>query len=438
MRLLLIILPMLFSLSFAEQKPNFIIILSDDAGYADFGFQSSKEFKTPHIDSIAVNGATFTNAYVPGCVCSPSRAGLLTGRYQARFGHENNLPPGHKLGLPTTETTFADNMKALGYKTAVIGKWHLGYQPQYHPNKRGFDYFYGLLQGSRSYKKYTKPSDNRVIQLNGIPTDEVDEYMTDRLGDNAATFITDNKAVPFFLYLSFTAVHGPYQSKEEDLKFFENADLSKPRKNLAAMTKSLDDNVGKVLNALKQCKLTENTIVVFLNDNGGTGPAVNTPLNGKKGTLYEGGIRVPFCMQWPAKIKKGQVLNQAIIGLDLLPTAISAAGSIVPAGQKLDGVSLLPLLTGTESKIKRALYWRKHTGSSTAWAALREGKWKLHKQTDKYMLFDLVADPAEQIDVKEKHLEIFSELQNKLKNWEKQMIPPKWGKGSEIKKAKKS
>ena len=413
----------------ASSKPNVIVILSDDAGYADFGFQGSKEFKTPHIDSIAANGAVFTNGYVSGCVCSPSRAGFMTGRYQARFGHENNLPPGCKLGMSIKEATFADKMKELGYYTGVIGKWHLGYQPEYHPNKRGFDWFYGCLQGSRSYWKISKPSDHRVIQFNGKPTEETDEYMTDRLGDNAVKFINENKAQPFFLYLSFTAVHGPYQSKKEDVDFFASTALSKSRQNLAGMTKSLDENVGKVLSALKNNSLLDNTILVFLNDNGGTGPAVNEPLYGKKGTLYEGGTRVPFCIQWPSKIKQGIRLTEAVCAIDLLPTAIAAAGG--SAVKDLDGVNLVPYLTGAETLKPRKLYWRRHSGSDTAWSTVRSGKWKLHRQPEGYRLFNLETDLQEQNDVKSSHKEVFEQLKNDLANWESQMIPPLFGKGAE-------
>ena len=431
MRLIILFL-LTFSIEWiwAQAKPNFIIILSDDAGYADFGFQGNNSFKTPNIDSIAENGVTFTNGYVSGCVCSPSRAGLITGRYQARFGHENNLPPGNKLGLPTSERTFADILKQAGYKTAVIGKWHLGYEDEYHPNNRGFDWFYGCLQGSRNYWRIKQPSKHRVIQFNGQETEEVDQYLTDRLGDNAVKFINENKSSPFFMYLSFTAVHGPYQAKESDVKVFNKSQLSKSRRNLAGMTKSLDDNVGKVLKALADNKIFDNTIVTFLNDNGGTGPAINTPLNGKKGTLYEGGTRVPFCIQWPARFKDGQKFKQPVIALDLLPTAIEAAGINLKDYKSLDGLSLIPYLTGKEKMAERTLFWRKHTGAETAWAALRKGEWKLHKQVSGYKLFNLTNDVSEQNDIKDNHKDIFRHLKGELAQWESEMKPPLFGKGS--------
>ena len=338
--------------------------------------------------------------------------------------------------MSTKEVTFADSMKSLGYFTGVIGKWHLGYQPEYHPNKRGFDWFYGCLQGSRSYWKIDSPSKNRLIQFNGKETEETDQYMIDRLGDNAVSFISQNHKKPFFLYLSFTAVHGPYQSRPEDLNSLGALELSKSRKNLAAMTKSLDDNVAKVLKALKDHKIYENTLIAFLNDNGGTGPAENMPLSGKKGTLYEGGIRVPFCMQWPARIKGGQTLSEPVIAIDLLPSAIAATGEKVPEEQKLDGLNLLPYLSGKVDVLPRKLFWRKHTGAPTAWAALREGQWKLHKQHDGYQLFNLKSDLQEKSDLKESNPEVFRRLKKDLAAWEAEMMPPLFGAGAKLRAGK--
>ena len=240
----------IFSLCFsvAQAKPNIVVLFADDAGYADFGFQPAvrKEMKqlTPHIDSIAAAGVRCSNAYMSGSVCSPSRAGLMTGRYQQRFGHDNNLPPGFQSGLPLSETFGAKRLQRLGYKTGLIGKWHLGYPANFHPNRRGFDWFYGCLQGSRSYFPYKKPHPYRVLQENGKPTPE-SGYVTDRLGDAACRFIAKNKKDTFYLFVSFTAPHGPLQAKKDDLDTLGHIRQVRRRK-YAGLIKSLDDNVGKI------------------------------------------------------------------------------------------------------------------------------------------------------------------------------------------------
>ncbi|MDB4378913.1 sulfatase-like hydrolase/transferase [Akkermansiaceae bacterium] len=319
--------------SVGSAQPNIIILYSDDAGYADFGFQpncaADMKKLTPNIDRIAKEGARFTNAYMAGSVCSPSRAGLMTGRYQQRFGYDNNLPPGFQSGLDLKEKFGVNYLKPLGYTTGLVGKWHLGYPEEYHPNKRGFDWFYGLLQGSRPYYEIPKPSAHRVIQENGRITKE-DSYVTDRFGDAACRFIRENKEVPFFLFVSFTSPHGPLQPKPEDVKRVAHID-QKRRASYAGLVVSLDDNVGKVLDCLKAEGLDEDTIVLFTNDNGGqtANGANNSPLQGKKGTLWEGGVRVPWVMRWRGEIPAGRVIDQPVIALDLLPTLIEAAGGEV-------------------------------------------------------------------------------------------------------------
>ena len=302
----------------AGEPANVVILYADDAGYADFGFQSitdeAMEGLTPHIDSIASAGVRFTNAYMSGAVCSPSRAGMLTGRYQQRFGHELNIPPGYmKGGLPLTERTIADRMKAAGYATGIIGKWHLGYPPPYQPNRRGFDRFFGLLQGSRPYFPMKKPTPHRVVQLNGEPTPE-SGYVTDRFGNGAAEFIKAHRDRPFFLYVSFTSPHGPLQAKVSDLAKLDHI-KDKRRRTYAGMVKCMDDNVGRILATLRECGLENKTLVVFTNDNGGqtkTG-AVNTPLKGHKGQIWEGGIRVPMSMRWPGRIAEKTVVDDPVI-----------------------------------------------------------------------------------------------------------------------------
>ncbi|MCP3917169.1 MAG: sulfatase [bacterium] len=415
------------------RRPNIVLIFSDDAGYADFGFQpdvrADAASLTPHIDSIAAAGARLTSFYVSGCVCSPSRAGLLTGRYQQRFGHEQNIPPGYKKGgMSLEETTVADRLSAAGYATGIVGKWHLGYPPQYHPNERGFDFFYGCLQGSRSYFPYDEPTPHRVIQENGEPTKE-EGYVTDRLGDAAVRFVREHKAEPFFLFLSFTAPHGPLQAKPEDLEALASIEKQRRRK-YAGLVKAMDDNVGKLLAALREEELVQDTIVVFTNDNGGqTGTgANNAPLRGKKGTLWEGGVRVPFCVRWPGVVAPASVIDEPVIALDLLPTFVAAAGGELDGGKPLDGTSLVPLLAGEADALgERAFFWRK--GGSQGPVAMRFERWKLVRPARDVpaQLFDLSADIGEASDLAQVHPERTQELLGRIAAWEKGLIEPLWG-----------
>ena len=421
-------------------KPNIVVLYSDDAGYADFGFQpncvADMKKLTPNIDRIAKEGARFSNAYMAGSVCSPSRAGLMTGRYQQRFGYDNNLPPGFQSGLELKETFGVKRMKALGYTTGLIGKWHLGYPADYHPNKRGFDWFYGLLQGSRPYFAIEKVSAHRVIQENGVVTQEVG-YATDRFGDAACRFIKANKEKPFYLFVSFTAPHGPLQPKPEDAARTAHI-RNKKRAKYAGLVVSLDDNVGKVLDCLKAEGLDEDTIVVFTNDNGGqtlTG-ADNTPLQGKKGTLWEGGVRVPWAMQWKGKIPAGSVIDEPVIALDLLPTFVEAADGKIAPEWKLDGRSFFNLLAGkakatTATEVPRSLFWRQ--GGSAGPRAMRRGKWKLlhdRKGGDEPALFDLSKDIGEANNLASDKPEVLKSMLEELDGWEKEMLEPRWGPGA--------
>ena len=422
----------------AAQQPNVVILFSDDAGYADFGFQPNvvdeMRHRTPHIDSIARDGVRFTDAYVSGAVCSPSRAGLMTGRYQQRFGYDNNLPPGTKDGLDLKETFGSKRMQELGYKTGLVGKWHLGYPDAFHPNKRGWDWFYGLLQGSRGYHPSPTVSAHRVIQENGKATKE-EGYVTDRFGDAACRFIRANKSAPFYLFVSFTTPHAPNQPKKSDLP--RVADIEgKQRKAHCGLLISLDDNVGKILACLQDEGLAENTLVIFTNDNGGathTG-AKNTPLLGKKGNLTEGGIRVPMVMRWPGTIPKGSVVEDPVITLDFLPTMVEMAGHAVDAEWKLDGRSLLPLLKGESKALaERPLFWRK-AGSGGA-RAMRKGPWKVvHDRREKEApkLFNLADDISESTDLANKgeaHKKRLAGMLAEMDAWESEMEEPRWGAG---------
>lgn len=413
-----------------NEKPNVIIILADDAGYADFGFQGSNEFQTPNIDKIAKSGVRFSQGYVSASVSSPSRAGILTGRYQERFGHENNLPEvplygttSENSGLNVNEKTLADILKGQGYTTGIIGKWHLGAHENFHPLNRGFDYFYGFLGGSRSYWD-TEEIDVRRLYRNKslVP---FKGYLTDVLADDAVNYIDANSAKPFFLYLSFSAVHEPVEAKPEVLTQFQNI-KNEGRRKLAAMTFSMDEAVGKVMNKLKKNNLLENTIIFFLSDNGGPTAqnfSNNGILSGTKGSKKEGGIRVPFLMQWKGKIKENTVYNNPVISLDIFKTIVDITNTNNNGLKQLDGVNLLPYLSGINTaKPHKTLYWKR--GS---YAAIRDNDWKLIRYPDRLPeLYNLKNDIGECNNLANKNQKTVQELMKKLFEWECQMSPARW------------
>ncbi|MHC5023380.1 MAG: sulfatase-like hydrolase/transferase [Planctomycetota bacterium] len=333
-------------------RPNIVLLYSDDAGWADFGFQehaaADVRTLTPNIDRIAAEGMQFSQAYMAGVVCSPSRAAMLTGRYQQRFGHENNIPVGYmRGGLDRRQRTIAEHLSARGYVTGLVGKWHLGYPEGYQPNDRGFDEFIGLLQGSRRYHPIPDVSPHRVIQHNGVARPEAG-YVTDRFGDAACAFIREYRDRPFFLFVSFTAPHGPLQPRHEDEAFLAGLGIErKARRNFAGLMHALDQNVGRIMATLSECGLDDRTLVIFTNDNGGQTKvgADNGPLHGLKGDVYEGGSRVPMVFRFPGRIAAGGRCDVPVISLDYLPTFMAMAGGDLE-GVPHDGVNLVPLLTG--------------------------------------------------------------------------------------------
>lgn len=417
------------------KSPNVVIIMSDDAGYADIGFSGSdlgkSNFSTPNLDALANNGTHFSQGYVTASVCSPSRAGFITGRYQQRFGHEYNLPvspePGDDYqysGLPVGETTLADYFKAAGYQTSLIGKWHLGLAPQFHPNKRGFDEFYGILGGGRSYWDDQKPASRyRQVYRNQQP-ENYRGYLTDVLTNEAVRQInsTDKKS-PFFMFLSHTAVHAPMEAKPELLAKVAHIKDEK-RRILAAMTLSLDESMARVISALKAQQLIDNTIVIFINDNGGPSDynaSLNTPLSGVKGTLYEGGVRVPFVISWPGVIPAGKTYPDMVSSLDIMPTLLAAIDYKEPLNKPLDGVNLLPFITAdTEQVPHQTLYWRR-----AAFAAIRHENYKLVRFPDRpAVLYDIKNDRAEQRNLADTKPAIVRDLMTKLFAWETQLSAP--------------
>lgn len=406
-----------------EAKPNFLIILSDDVGWAEYGFQGGKDIPTPNIDSIAQAGVRFPQGYVSGPYCSPTRAGLMTGRYQTRFGHEFNSVA-QQTGLALTERTMADRLHDLGYATCAVGKWHLGRRPAYRPMARGFDDFYGTLANTA----YFHPSqfvDSRVSPDVQAVTED-DYYTTDAFGDRVVEWLDEHQDQPWFVYLPFNAQHAPLQAPQKYVERFGHI-KDENRRKFAAMMSAMDDAVGKVLAKIRSLGQEENTLIVFLSDNGGpTGQTTssNLPLRGGKGTTFEGGVRVPFCMQWKGALPAGKTYDAPIIQLDLLPTAVTAAGGVVDPAWKLDGVDLLPYLTGQNAgKPHEALYWR----FGDQWA-IRHGDWKLvvgpPRTGRQPQLYNLVADASEAHNLATEQPEKVKELQSLWDKWNAEQAPP--------------
>jgi arylsulfatase A-like enzyme len=412
------------------KKPNVIVIVADDLGYTDIGAQGiAKDVKTPNIDALAKDGVRFTNAYVSCPVCSPSRAGFLTGRYQERFGHEHNPAPElenrGKFGLPLDQVTLANEMKKAGYATGAIGKWHEGTKPEYRPQKRGFDEFFGFLGGAHGYvNSKIEPKGENSIRRGDTPVDEP-AYLTDAIGREAVSFIDRHQKEPFFLYVPFNAVHTPQAAPPKYREPFKDV-ADQKRMMMLSMLYAMDENVGKIVKKVRDANLEENTLIIFFSDNGGPTDAnasENKPLRGYKGQVWEGGIRVPFMMHWKGQIPASQVMDQAIISLDVFPTAMAAIGATPDEKLKLDGVNLLPLVKG-ESKFTphETLYWR----FSPAWA-IRDGDFKLLLTRDgKKGLYDLSKDIGEKKNLLEAMPEKAQELKAKYDAWAKTLPQPLW------------
>ena len=423
-----------FKTKAAVKRPNIVLLFADDAGYADFGFQGSLKFKTPHLDRLAKSGVRFSEMYVTASVCGPSRAGLLTGRYQQRFGfEENNVPgimsksglTGEDMGLPLGIPTIGNYMQKLGYRTAVFGKWHMGEADRYHPLKRGFDEFYGFRGGARSYFAYPenrKPNRGRRIERGFLDFKEHEGYLTDVLADETCAFIERNKKKPFFAFVSFNAVHLPMETDPKDKDEF--AQLDGKRRKVAQMTLSLDRACGQIVNKLKELGLEDNTLIVFTNDNGGPtdkNASSNYPLSGIKATHLEGGIRVPGIMVWPGKLPTGSVYTNPVSTLDLLPTFVEAAGGDASLIEGLDGVNLVPYLQGVKKEIPhQTLYWKKENRGT-----IRDGDWKLLRFPDRPAeLYNIVEDPSEQNNLATEHPEKVKALYKKLFAWELELERP--------------
>jgi arylsulfatase A-like enzyme len=423
----------------AATQPNLVIFYADDLGWGELGCQGDAEIPTPHIDSLAKNGIRFTNGYVAATYCSPSRAGLMTGRYPTRFGHEFNSVA-NVTGLRLDQTTLANRLKTLGYATAAIGKWHLGGGPEYRPTRRGFDEFFGTLANTPFFHP-TNFVDSRVSNDVKAITDPT-FYTTDAYAERALDWMKKNASKPYFLYLPFNAQHAPLQAPKKYLERFPKITDEK-RQLFAAMMAAMDDAIGRVLAQVRAMGQEENTIFFFISDNGGPTSSTtskNGPLRGFKMTTYEGGPRIPYLMQWKGKIPAGKTYDFPVMNLDVLPTAITAAGGKVDSSWKLDGVDLLPYLTGANAaRPHPTLYWR----YGPQWA-IRHGDMKLVVSkggSGQPELYNLAADIGESKDLASAQPAKVKELQALWDKWSAEQAPasapdgPAGGKGT--KKGKK-
>ena len=434
-------------------QPNIIIILADDMGYGDLGCTGSTTIKTPHIDSLAAGGMFCSRGYVASSVCSPSRAGLLTGRDPRRFGYEGNLNGDPKeyptrpecLGLPTGEHTLADHLKAAGYRTGLVGKWHLGDSAIFHPNQRGFDDFCGMLDGTHTYF----PADGKnKIERNGQPVTEFSSpYLTDFFTDEAIRWMgTKDKTAatkPFFLYLSYNAPHGPMEATEADIKLYSHIE-DKTRRTYAAMMHAMDRGIGRVQDWLKSEGKDSNTLIVFFSDNGGAtyNGSWNGSLSGAKGVLLEGGVRVPMIWSWPGKIPAGKRYNAPVSSLDLLPTFLAAAGAkplalTPPAPHEdsenrelatrlygaYDGMDVLPFFTSGTEQPDRTFFWRLQ-----GQRAVLHGEDKLISLSHRPpQLFQPGRDPGEATDLSTIRADTMKDLFKRLGEWESSLeTVPLW------------
>ena len=434
-------------LNSAYAKPNFVIFLADDLGYGDVGYQGGN-VPTPQIDSIAKDGVVFSDGYVSCPVCAPSRAGILTGRYQQSFGFWDNVGPFRvssevRPGIPLEIPILSERLNELGYICGLFGKTHEGDSEEMMAFNR-WDEFFGFNNGASNYLPgmnhphnpifHNKKIISRSYEKRGINRDQIikkgvleidrEQYLTDLISDYAVSFIEENHDRPFLCYLPFNAIHGPFQAHRELYEKYKSEKNHQRRLNMA-MLDSMDHNIGRVLKILKKLSLEEDTMVIFLSDNGGHEASPNLPLRGKKATYWEGGLRVPFCMKWPSKIEAGELYRKPVISLDLFPTIVRAAGGNTDPSHKLDGVDLMPYLKNSkQGDPHRNLFWI--WGSRKA---IRTGDFKAMSQDEgkSWQLYNLRNDISEQHDLADERALKLEQLIKKFNAWEKELIPQQWG-----------
>ncbi|TWT78865.1 Arylsulfatase precursor [Planctomycetes bacterium CA13] len=422
------------------EKPNIIVFMADDMGFADTGFTGSEDILTPNLDKLAASGVIFKQGYVNHAFCGPSRAALLSGRYQHRFGFETNPaydPANPAMGIDPGEKLFPERLQEAGYVTGAVGKWHLGAAEPFHPNNRGFDYFYGFLGGGHDYFRIDLTQSVKEAYLQGLvrnrrPAD-FEGYLTTALSRDAAEFVETNKNEPFFLYVAYNAPHAPQQAPPEDIERYKHIP-DKKRRVYAAMVDVMDRGIGEVVTALERNQLRDNTLIFFLSDNGGPQPSKsqpgkwngsdNQPFRGGKGNLYDGGVHVPFIASWPAMISPGQTFDSPVIALDIARTAVAVAGADATVEPTMEGVDLIPFVTGKNATAPHdALFWRDGDGRKWSVLAADGTKHVQDNDTKSPQLFFLPDDVGEQDNVLESHPERAQELYAKWSKWNESNVP---------------
>ncbi|MEM9585826.1 MAG: sulfatase-like hydrolase/transferase [Planctomycetota bacterium] len=418
----------------AVDRPNVMLILADDLGYGDIGVHGCTDIPTPNIDSLAADGVRFTNGYSSHPFCSPMRAGLMACRYQHRFGYVTNVafdPHNQQMGLPTSETTIAKRLTSAGYRTGMVGKWHLGAHANFHPMKRGFEFFYGFLGGGHDYFRVDttvalNENYRAALDDNGKPT-SFDGYLTDALTDKALEFLSQQTdGQPYFLYVAYNAPHGPLQAPKRKLDQFKSIPNNK-RRTYAAMVSAMDDQIGRLLNEIDRRGERESTLVFFLSDNGGpehANASDNGQLRGQKGDVWEGGIRVPFLMRMPGTIPAGAIYEKPVISLDVSRTALHVAGINVSPDDPVEGVNLIPHVNGAKTDAPHdALFWRMQFDAQ--WA-VRSGSRKLVRRPEGLSLYDLNADVSESMDLARQQATTVSQLRTKFDGWTRTNQPARF------------
>jgi arylsulfatase A-like enzyme len=409
-------------------RPNVVFILADDLGWGDLSCYGRPDYKTPNLDRLAAQGVRFTDAYSASAVCTPTRCGFITGRYPARLkiGLVEPLPAtNHNVGLDPQHPTIASLLKGSGYETALIGKWHLGFRPEWGPNAHGFDEFFGVLAGAVDYHMHKNGLGEPDLYENLTPV-EKNGYLTDLLTERAVSFIKRRRTAPFYLSLHYTAPHWPWQDRKGGERVIFTRKTIEPvtmggggsLKLYAEMMRSLDEGVGQVMRALKTAGLERNTLVIFTSDNGGERFSYQWPFSGEKGDLLEGGIRVPAIVSWPTVVPSRRVSNQMAITMDGTATILAAAETPPDQRYSLDGINLLPLIKGASSVQDRTFFWRIYDQD-----AVRQGKWKYLRDGTQRKLFDLSVDQHEQADFSSKNSDVLERLSAAFAKWDQQMLP---------------
>ena len=421
----------------SRSKPNVVLIIMDDMGYGDIGSYGAPDARTPNIDRLAREGIRLTNAYANGPNCTPTRASLITGRYQQRVGLEWPLGSSEQeRGLPVTGRSLPALLRSNGYDTGLIGKWHLGFKPEFGPNAHGFDEFFGFLSGAVDYYSHRRGDGTPDLFENTTPI-EVPDYLTDEITRRSVRFIDNHAAKPFFLEVAYNATHWPFQppnhrptdphavprpNEQGDMRLYQGPEDAEPasRRDYVRMLERADDGVGAILAALARHGLARNTLVIFTNDNGGEWLSRNAPFSHRKSTLWEGGIRVPLLLRWPGHLPPGKTSLQVAITMDLTASIIAVTKTGIPSEQSFDGINLIPNLTGASRPVERELFWR-IVRPNIQQKAVRSGRWKLLIDGRSFLLFDLNTDLAERHDLAAQHPELVRKLKRRIEEWEKEI-----------------